>query len=106
MALLQQVNYVMAGLMAVGGTMGLAKGSKISFVAGLASACVYFYAGNLVTQGQLLGHDIATGLSVALAVMMGRRFARTGKVFPAGVVAGAAAVVAAVNGMESYGRRQ
>eukprot|EP00695_Tsukubamonas_globosa_P002685 TRINITY_DN387_c0_g1_i1.p1 TRINITY_DN387_c0_g1~~TRINITY_DN387_c0_g1_i1.p1 ORF type:complete len:109 (-),score=23.78 TRINITY_DN387_c0_g1_i1:51-377(-) len=85
-------SYAVGALVAIGGVMGFVnKGSLISLFAGLAFGGVIGYSGFMIHNGQILnGHQLAAAVSVALACVMGMRFAKSGKVMPAGAVAGVA----------------
>eukprot|EP01112_Ceratiomyxa_fruticulosa_P008268 TRINITY_DN2137_c0_g1_i2.p1 TRINITY_DN2137_c0_g1~~TRINITY_DN2137_c0_g1_i2.p1 ORF type:complete len:112 (+),score=21.25 TRINITY_DN2137_c0_g1_i2:150-485(+) len=81
-------SYSMAALLAAGGVMGYAKArSRPSLIAGLAFGALYAFSGYLIDTGyHLTGHELAGGLSVVLAGVMGLRAYRTGKLMPAGAI--------------------
>ncbi|WVQ97953.1 hypothetical protein IAU59_005073 [Kwoniella sp. CBS 9459] len=76
-----------AALLGLGGLMGgIKRGSTISLVAGLGSAAAAGYGANRVSNN---AYDVDPSLytASALFVLMVYRFAKTGKVMPAGLVA-------------------
>ncbi|WVF69897.1 hypothetical protein IAT40_004680 [Kwoniella sp. CBS 6097] len=81
------LGYVYAALLGLGGLMGgIKRGSTISLVAGLGSAVAAGYGANRVSNNP---YDVNPSLytASALFVLMLYRFAKTGKVMPAGLVA-------------------
>lgn len=89
MALVPTASYAYAALMLLGGVMGYVKGGSMpSLIAGSASALIL--AGLEKYGGGSVGSNLGqAGVSAGLFVMMMRRFAASGKVMPAGVVAAA-----------------
>ncbi|XP_010527058.1 PREDICTED: protein FATTY ACID EXPORT 7 [Tarenaya hassleriana] len=76
-----------AAFLGVGGLMGYLKGgSQKSLIAGGASAAVLCYVYMELPQNPVLASSVGVVTSAALTGMMGSRFLRTGKVFPAGVL--------------------
>ncbi|KAJ2002345.1 hypothetical protein GGI04_003377, partial [Coemansia thaxteri] len=68
----------MAGLCAVGGAIGYAKGRSIpSLVAGAGIGAVYFYAGRRIQNNQDYGHELALAASSLLLFAMGPKALRT-----------------------------
>eukprot|EP00127_Corallochytrium_limacisporum_P005700 Clim_evm79s210 gene=Clim_evmTU79s210 len=94
-------NYTMAGLLAIGGTIGYIKAKSVpSLAAGLLFASVYGYSGYLIQQNEaLLGHQIATGASVLLGTVMGTRALKSKKPMPV-ILTLAAIGAGAFNGMK------
>ncbi len=82
------------GLTIVGGAVGyFKKGSKASLGAGLACGSLLIGSGLLISNSmEYEGHGLATATSGIMAAGMGQRYMKTGKIMPAGVVAGLAAV--------------
>ncbi|XP_028113223.1 protein FATTY ACID EXPORT 2, chloroplastic-like isoform X1 [Camellia sinensis] len=71
----------------VGGVMGYLKsGSKKSLIAGGLSALLLYYVFTLLPTRPALASSLGFGLSAALLGVMGSRFKKSGKIFPAGVV--------------------
>ncbi|XP_038991493.1 protein FATTY ACID EXPORT 7-like, partial [Hibiscus syriacus] len=74
-------------LVGVGGAMGYMKsGSQKSLAAGGLSAAVLYYVYTQLPTNPVFASSIGLGISAALLGVMGSRFKRSGKVFPAGVV--------------------
>ncbi|PIA18574.1 hypothetical protein COEREDRAFT_79614 [Coemansia reversa NRRL 1564] len=70
--------YSMAGICAVGGAIGYAKGRSIpSLVAGVGIGAVYWYAGLRIQKNQDYGHDLALAASSLLLFAMGPKALRT-----------------------------
>lgn len=81
------------GLTVIGGVVGyFKKGSKASLGAGLVCGSLLIGSGLLIsTSKEYEGHSLATATSGIMAAGMGLRYLKTGKVMPAGIVAGLAA---------------
>jgi len=62
------------------------KKSLPSLIAGLSTGGVVVYASQLMSTKPETAHLIVLGVSLLLIVVMGRRFATTKKVMPAGLV--------------------
>ncbi|KAJ2612662.1 hypothetical protein H4S08_002597 [Coemansia sp. RSA 1365] len=70
--------YSMAGICAVGGAIGYAKGRSIpSLVAGVGIGAVYCYAGLRIQKNQEYGHELALAASSLLLFAMGPKALRT-----------------------------
>ncbi|KAL4304054.1 hypothetical protein GQ457_10G001510 [Hibiscus cannabinus] len=83
----QKLTLGYAALVGVGGAMGYMKsGSQKSLAAGGLSAAVLYYVYTQLPTNPVLASSIGLGISAALLGVMGSRFKRSGKVFPAGVV--------------------
>ncbi|KAK8654768.1 hypothetical protein V6N13_107368 [Hibiscus sabdariffa] len=83
----QKLTLGYAALVGVGGAMGYMKsGSQKSLAAGGLSAAALYYVYTLLPTNPVLASSIGLGISAALLGVMGSRFKRSGKVFPAGVV--------------------
>ncbi|XVF88987.1 hypothetical protein PTKIN_Ptkin19aG0095400 [Pterospermum kingtungense] len=84
-----------AALVGVGGAMGyLKRGSQMSLVAGGLSAASLYYVYTELPTKPVFAASLGLGVSTALLGVMGARFKRSGKVFPAGVVSLASLVMA------------
>ncbi|MCL7033178.1 hypothetical protein MKW94_029768 [Papaver nudicaule] len=87
MSMSQKLTLGYAALVGVGGLMGYLKsGSQKSLAAGGLSALVLFYVYTQLPTNPIFASSIGFGLSGALLGVMGSRFKKSGKVFPAGVV--------------------
>ncbi|KAI7822309.1 transmembrane proteins 14C-domain-containing protein [Kickxella alabastrina] len=74
----QHPAYTMAGICAVGGAIGYAKGRSIpSLVAGASIGAVYWYAGTRIQKNQDYGHELALAASTLLLFAMGPKALRT-----------------------------
>ncbi|KAI9113683.1 hypothetical protein K1719_014934 [Acacia pycnantha] len=83
----QKFTLAYAGLLGVGGVMGYLKGgSQKSILAGGLSASMLYYVYIELPARPVFASSMGLGISGALLGVMGSRFKRTGKVFPAGVV--------------------
>ncbi|XP_031374680.1 protein FATTY ACID EXPORT 7-like [Punica granatum] len=87
MSMSQKLTLGYAALVAVGGVMGYLKsGSQKSLAAGGVSAALLYYVYSQLPSRPVFASSIGLGISAALLVVMGSRFKKSGKVFPAGVV--------------------
>ncbi|KAG6722988.1 hypothetical protein I3842_03G188700 [Carya illinoinensis] len=87
MSMSQKLTLAYAALLGVGGAMGYMKsGSQKSLLAGGVSASLLYYVYATLPTKPVLASSIGLGLSAALLGVMGTRFKRSGKIFPAGVV--------------------
>ncbi|KAM7259510.1 hypothetical protein ACFE04_015251 [Oxalis oulophora] len=87
LSLSQKLTIGYAALVGVGGVMGFLKsGSQKSLVAGGLSAAALSYVFTQLPAQPVYASSIGLGVSTALMGVMGARFKRTGKIFPAGVV--------------------
>ena len=77
----------MAVAVALGGGMGYVKAKSVpSLAAGVGCGALFAAAGMMITQGEdKQGHAIATGTGLLLALGMGPRGIRTGKIMPLGI---------------------
>ncbi|GLT74193.1 hypothetical protein SLA2020_460050 [Shorea laevis] len=83
----QKLTLGYAALVGLGGVMGYMKsGSQKSLLAGGLSASLLYYVFTQLPTRPAFASSIGLGISAALLVMMGSRFKRSGKLFPAGVV--------------------
>ncbi|KAE8654624.1 Protein FATTY ACID EXPORT 2 [Hibiscus syriacus] len=83
----QKLTLGYAALVGVGGAMGyMRSGSQKSLAAGGLSAAVLYYVYTQLPTNPVFASSIGLGISAALLGVMGSRFKRSGKVFPAGVV--------------------
>ncbi|XP_051139360.1 protein FATTY ACID EXPORT 2, chloroplastic-like isoform X1 [Andrographis paniculata] len=87
MLMSQKVTLAYAALVGVGGVMGYLKGgSRKSLIAGGGSACLLYCVFTLLPSHAAVASSIGLALSATLVGVMGSRFKRSGKIFPAGVV--------------------
>ncbi|KAE9602519.1 hypothetical protein Lal_00049862 [Lupinus albus] len=83
----QKLTLGYAALLGVGGVIGYVKSSsQKSILAGGLSAAVLYYVSTELPVRPVLASSIGFGISAALLGVMGSRFKKSGKVFPAGVV--------------------
>ncbi|CAL0325471.1 unnamed protein product [Lupinus luteus] len=83
----QKLTLGYALLVGAGGVIGYLKsGSQKSLVAGGLSAAVLYYVFTELPVRPVLASSVGLGISAALLGVMGSRFKKSGKVFPAGVV--------------------
>ncbi|KAF7837610.1 protein FATTY ACID EXPORT 2, chloroplastic [Senna tora] len=83
----QKLTLGYAALVGAGGVMGFLKsGSQKSLLAGGFSAALLYYVFTELPVRPVFASSLGLGISAALLVVMGSRFKRSGKVFPAGVV--------------------
>lgn len=94
MSMSQKLTLGYAALVGIGGAMGYLKGgSQKSLIAGGLSASVLYYVYTILPSNPVLASSIGVVLSAALLGVMGSRFKRSGKIFPAGVVSFASLVM-------------
>jgi len=83
----QKLTLAYAALVGAGGVMGYMKsGSQKSLAAGGISALVLFFVHTQLPVRPVFASSIGLGISAALLTVMGSRFKKSGKIFPAGVV--------------------
>ncbi|XP_045813282.1 protein FATTY ACID EXPORT 2, chloroplastic-like [Trifolium pratense] len=83
----QKLTLGYAILVGVGGVMGYLKtGSQKSLLAGGLSSALLFYVFSELPGRPVLASSVGLGISATLLAVMGSRFKKSGKVFPAGVV--------------------
>jgi uncharacterized membrane protein (UPF0136 family) len=83
----QKLTLGYAILVGAGGVMGFLKtGSQKSLLAGGLSSALLFYVFSELPGRPVLASSVGLGISAALLAVMGSRFKKSGKVFPAGVV--------------------
>jgi uncharacterized membrane protein (UPF0136 family) len=74
-------------LAAAGGVLGYLKArSQMSLISGLVSGLLLIGSGVAHQQGASWGQRIAIGITVALLLVFGMRFYKTGKFMPAGLM--------------------
>jgi uncharacterized membrane protein (UPF0136 family) len=96
-ALGQAALLVYALLLGVGGVLGFTKaGSKISLMAGLASAALVLVAFGVALAGDSPedGFLVGLGVAVLMAIVFLARYLKTRKVMPAGMLLAVSAVMA------------
>lgn len=87
MSMSQKLTLGYAALVGFGGLMGYLKsGSQKSLISGGISAALLYYVYTQLPVNPVYASCIGLGLSAALLGVMGSRFKKSGKVFPAGVV--------------------
>ncbi|XP_030945045.1 protein FATTY ACID EXPORT 2, chloroplastic-like [Quercus lobata] len=87
MSMSQKLTLGYAALVGVGGVMGYLKsGSQKSLLAGGISASLLYYVYSQLPVRPVLASSVGLGISAALLGVMGARFKKSGKIFPAGVV--------------------
>lgn len=83
----QKLTLGYAALVGAGGLIGFLKsGSQKSLLAGGLSAALLYYVFTELPVRPVFASSLGLGISAALLVVMGSRFKRSGKIFPAGVV--------------------
>ncbi|XP_052153788.1 protein FATTY ACID EXPORT 2, chloroplastic-like [Oryza glaberrima] len=83
----QKITLAYAALVGAGGAMGYMKsGSQKSLAAGGISALVLYFVHTQLPVRPVFASSIGLGISAALLSVMGSRFKKSGKIFPAGVV--------------------
>ncbi|XP_062226967.1 protein FATTY ACID EXPORT 7-like [Phragmites australis] len=83
----QKLTLAYAALVGAGGIMGYMKsGSQKSLAAGGISALVLYFVHTQLPVRPVFASSIGLGISGALLSVMGSRFKKSGKIFPAGVV--------------------
>ncbi|KAK4433597.1 protein FATTY ACID EXPORT 2, chloroplastic [Sesamum alatum] len=94
MSMSQKLTLGYAALVGIGGIMGYLKGgSQKSLIAGGLSASVLYCVYTLLPSNPVLASALGLGLSASLLGVMGSRFKKSGKIFPAGVVSVASLVM-------------
>ncbi|CAN6470277.1 unnamed protein product [Victoria cruziana] len=87
MLMSQKLTLGYAALVGAGGVAGfLKRGSKTSIAAGGLSALLLFYVYTQLPTNPVFASSVGLGVSAALLGVMGSRFKKSGKLFPAGVV--------------------
>ncbi|KAJ9183664.1 hypothetical protein P3X46_007487 [Hevea brasiliensis] len=83
----QKLTLGYAALVGMGGLMGYLKsGSQKSLLAGGLSASILFYVHTQLPTNPVYASSVGLGVSTILLGVMGSRFLRSKKIFPAGVV--------------------
>lgn len=94
MSMSQKLTLGYAALVGIGGVMGYLKGgSQKSLIAGGLSASLLCYVYTLLPSNPVLASSLGLGLSASLLGVMGSRFQKSGKIFPAGIVSFASLVM-------------
>ncbi|KAK4391321.1 protein FATTY ACID EXPORT 2, chloroplastic [Sesamum angolense] len=90
----QKLTLGYAALVGVGGLTGYLKGgSQKSLIAGGLSASLLYYVYTLLPSNPVLASSLGLILSAFLLGLMGSRFKKSGKMFPAGIVSFASLVM-------------
>ena len=87
------LSYTYAAALALGGIAGASKGSLVSLIAAGGSAAIIAGLEFFQTTSVQLSSAAQAVVAGGLAAMMGKRFSESGKVMPAGIVAGLSAVL-------------
>ncbi|KAI5666081.1 hypothetical protein M9H77_15934 [Catharanthus roseus] len=83
----QKLTLGYAILVGAGGVIGYLKsGSQKSLLSGGLSAALLYYVYTLLPTKPVIASSLGFGLSAALLGVMGSRFKKSGKIFPAGIV--------------------
>ncbi|MCO5554943.1 hypothetical protein L7F22_008482 [Adiantum nelumboides] len=83
----QKVTLAYAVLVGVGGAIGYAKsGSVKSLASGAISTAILYYVYTQLPTNPVFASSLGLGISVLLLGVMGARFVKSRKVFPAGIV--------------------
>lgn len=83
----QKLTLGYAILVGVGGIMGYLKsGSQKSLIAGGGSALLLYFVYTTLPTYPVLASSLGFGMSASLLGVMGLRFKKSGKIFPAGIV--------------------
>ncbi|KAL3845704.1 hypothetical protein ACJIZ3_003107 [Penstemon smallii] len=84
MSMSQKLTLGFAALVGIGGLMGYLKGgSQKSLIAGGVSASLLYFVYSILPSNPVLASALGLGLSASLLVVMGSRFKKSGKIFPA-----------------------
>lgn len=87
MSMSQKLTLGYAALVGLGGLMGYVKsGSQKSMISGGISAAILFFVYTQLPTNPVFASSVGFGMSAALLGVMGTRFTKSGKIFPAGVV--------------------
>lgn len=83
----QKLTLAYAALVGVGGAMGYVKSkSTKSLISGAISSLVLYYVYTQLPSNPVFASSLGLGVSAVLLIVMGTRFKKSGKLFPAGVV--------------------
>ncbi|KAI3464278.1 hypothetical protein Pfo_020941 [Paulownia fortunei] len=94
MSMSQKLTLGYAALVGIGGVMGYLKGgSQKSLIAGGLSASLLYYVYTVLPSNPVLASSLGLVLSASLLGVMGSRFKKSGKIFPAGIVSFASLVM-------------
>jgi uncharacterized membrane protein (UPF0136 family) len=83
-------------LMLLGGVMGYRAGSRASLIAGSVSGLVLLFAWWVAQHHLAVGLWIGVVIGLVLSVVFGRRYARTRKMMPSGMLLGFSLITVAV----------
>lgn len=83
----QKLTLAYAVLVGVGGAIGYAKSKSVkSLISGAVSTAVLYYVYTQLPTNPVFASSMGLGISALLLGVMGARFKKSGKLFPAGVV--------------------
>ena len=100
----ETASYTYAGLLIVGGLAGAAKGSAASLIsAGAAAATLLALETAGATRAPFASSVAQSIVAGGLCFMMGNRFANSGKIMPAGLVAALSGVMFVVYATRAAG---
>jgi uncharacterized membrane protein (UPF0136 family) len=92
------LNSGVGGLVFAGGLMGFVKkGSKASLMAGSTFGGLLMLSAYLISKKSSKGNVLGSGVAGMLTYAMGKKFMRSGKFMPAGLIAGLGAVAFCYN---------
>jgi uncharacterized membrane protein (UPF0136 family) len=92
------LNSGVGGLVFAGGLMGFVKkGSKASLMAGSTFGGLLMISAYLISKKNSKGNVLGSGVAGMLTYAMGKKFLRSGKFMPAGLIAGLGAVAFCYN---------
>jgi len=85
-----------------GGIAGfVTKQSKASLIAGSSCGGLLLLSGWLVAQKKAVGYKLASAVSALLTYVMGKKYFKSGKYMPAGLVFTMAAITFVYNGLDA-----
>lgn len=97
------LNSGVGGLVAAGGLMGFIKaGSKASLIAGSTFGGLMLGASYLIAKGKTTGNKLGAFVASLLTYTMGKKFLKSGKFMPAGLIATMAVVAVVYNSIEAF----
>mmetsp|Transcript_34708 Transcript_34708/g.50853 ORF Transcript_34708/g.50853 Transcript_34708/m.50853 type:complete len:208 (+) Transcript_34708:344-967(+) len=96
------LNSCVGGIVMAGGIAGfVTKQSKASLIAGSSCGGLLLLSGWLVAQKKAAGYKLASAVSALLTYVMGKKYFKSGKYMPAGLVFTMAAITFVYNGLDA-----